>query len=218
MHFINLNVLQMCIKKLWQLLRKKVHCCVLFRCCRQFCSKLCYLSIVFTSFPLSSPIRCIWWDILTINSKKKKKEKEENSRRSISAGVIHSCEQVQQCCPLGRIDTLAHVDDAVHGYIRVGLHQAEIQRKRDWHHSWVFTSKNTFEHFLKTRSRSWSLQDSRNCAPANVFQGVFFLQVLDVLPNCRLDAVLLGQMLLEPLDHHLVVIPEISLNWAAGTL
>lgn len=54
----------------------------------------------------------------------------------------------------------------------------------------------------------------RNRVPANVFQGVFSLQVLDVLSNCRLGTVLLGQMLLEPLDHRLVVIPEISLKGA----
>lgn len=47
--------------------------------------------------------------------------------RLISAGVVHSCEQIQKSRPLGRSDTLAHVDDAVHGDIRVGLDQARTQ-------------------------------------------------------------------------------------------
>lgn len=53
---------------------------------------------------------------------------------------------------------------------------------------------------------------SRNHVPANVFQGVFSLQVLDVLSYGGLGAVLLGQMLLKPLHHRLVVIPEVSLK------
>ncbi|KAG7244034.1 hypothetical protein INR49_006195 [Caranx melampygus] len=39
------------------------------------------------------------------------------------------CEQVQKLGPLGWGDVLAHVDDAVHGYIRVGLHQATTQQE-----------------------------------------------------------------------------------------
>lgn len=63
----------------------------------------------------------------------------------------------------------------------------------------------------------WKTEVRRNCVPANVFQGIFSLQVLDVLSNGRLGAVLLGQMLLEPLHHRLVVIPEISLKGAKNT-
>lgn len=40
------------------------------------------------------------------------------------AGVFHSSEQMQDLSPLGWGDILAHVDDAVHGDVRVGLHQA----------------------------------------------------------------------------------------------
>ncbi len=43
------------------------------------------------------------------------------------AGVVHSGEQMRELGPLGRSDVLAHVDDAVHGYVRVGLHQARTQ-------------------------------------------------------------------------------------------
>lgn len=40
------------------------------------------------------------------------------------AGAVHSGEQMRELSPLGRSNILAHVDDAVHGYVRVGLHQA----------------------------------------------------------------------------------------------
>lgn len=46
-----------------------------------------------------------------------------------AAGVVHGCEQVQKLGPLGRGDVLAHVDDAVHGYVRVCLHQATTREK-----------------------------------------------------------------------------------------
>ena len=43
------------------------------------------------------------------------------------AGVVHSGEQMREFGPLGRSNVLAHVDDAVHGEVRVGLHQATTQ-------------------------------------------------------------------------------------------
>lgn len=43
------------------------------------------------------------------------------------AGAVHSGEQMRELSPLGRSNILAHVDDAVHGYVRVGLHQAGTQ-------------------------------------------------------------------------------------------
>lgn len=44
-------------------------------------------------------------------------------------GAVHGCEQVWQLGPLGWGDVMAHVNDAVHGNIRVGLHQAEHNRE-----------------------------------------------------------------------------------------
>lgn len=44
------------------------------------------------------------------------------------AGVVHSCKQVQELGPLGWSDALAHVYDAVHGYVRISLHQAIISK------------------------------------------------------------------------------------------
>lgn len=45
-------------------------------------------------------------------------------------GAVHSCEQMRELGPLGWSDVLAHVDDAVHGYVRVGLHQARKQEEK----------------------------------------------------------------------------------------
>lgn len=44
------------------------------------------------------------------------------------AGVVHSREQVQELGPLGWSDALAHVYDAVHGYVRISLHQATTSK------------------------------------------------------------------------------------------
>lgn len=43
------------------------------------------------------------------------------------AGVVHSGEQMREFGSLGRSNVLAHVDDAVHGEVRVGLHQARTR-------------------------------------------------------------------------------------------
>lgn len=114
-----------------------VTCCIIFR----------------LSLPLSSPIRCIWWDIQSILIIKSKKRK---GLRLSGAGVVHSCEQIQKRCPLGRSDTLAHVDDAVHGDIRVGFYQAGAQEN-------VQTVINDFS---KVRSLIngllWMCQDADN--------------------------------------------------------
>lgn len=48
---------------------------------------------------------------------------------STGAGVVHCCQEMRQLGPLGRSDVLAHVDDAVHGYVRVGLHQTRAQEE-----------------------------------------------------------------------------------------
>lgn len=41
------------------------------------------------------------------------------------------------------------------------------------------------------------------------------LQILDVLPDGRLGAIVLLHVLLQPLHHHLVVVPEVALGRAA---
>lgn len=43
------------------------------------------------------------------------------------AGVVHSCEKVQELGPLGWSDVLAHMYDAVHGYVRILLHEAKTK-------------------------------------------------------------------------------------------
>lgn len=45
------------------------------------------------------------------------------------AGVVHSCKKVQELGPLGWSDALAHVYDAVHGYVRISLHQTTISKE-----------------------------------------------------------------------------------------
>lgn len=46
---------------------------------------------------------------------------------SLTGGrAVHRGQQVGDLGPLGRSDGLAHVDDAVHGHLRVGLHNAGI--------------------------------------------------------------------------------------------
>lgn len=45
------------------------------------------------------------------------------------AGVVHGCKKVQELGPLGWSDALAHVYDAVHGYVRIILHQATISKE-----------------------------------------------------------------------------------------
>lgn len=59
---------------------------------------------------------------------------------------------------------------------------------------------------------------SKPSLPSDVFQSVFSLQVLDVLSYGWSSAVLLRQMLLEPLHYCLVVIPEISLRTKTSTV
>lgn len=59
---------------------------------------------------------------------------------------------------------------------------------------------------------------SKPSLPSDVFQSVFSLQVLDVLSYGWSSAVLLRQMLLEPLYYCLVVIPEISLRTKTSTV
>lgn len=46
----------------------------------------------------------------------------------------------------------------------------------------------------------------------DMFQGEIALQVSDVLPNGRLCPVLFAQVLLKPCHHHLVVVPQVTLQ------
>lgn len=46
------------------------------------------------------------------------------SQSLTGAGRVHCCKQMRQRGPLGGRNVLAHVDNAVHCYVRVGLHQA----------------------------------------------------------------------------------------------
>lgn len=47
--------------------------------------------------------------------------------RLTAAGAFHSCKEMRELGPLGWSDGLAQVDDRVHGYVGVGLHQATTQ-------------------------------------------------------------------------------------------
>lgn len=51
-------------------------------------------------------------------------------RSLIGAGAVHSCKQMRELGPLGRSDVLAHLDDAVHGYVRAGLYHTGTQEER----------------------------------------------------------------------------------------
>lgn len=46
-----------------------------------------------------------------------------------AAGVVHSCKEVQELGPLGWSDAVAHVYDAVHGDVRISLHQATTSKE-----------------------------------------------------------------------------------------
>lgn len=115
------------------------------------------------------------------------------------AGVVHSCEKVQELGPLGWSDVLAHMYDAVHGYVRILLHQA--------------TTRKTLKHqksfntgWFKVTIEWWC------CLPADELQSVFSFQILDVFSDGRRSAILFWHMLLEPLNYCLVIIPEVGLE------
>lgn len=73
--------------------------------------------------------------------------------RLTGAGAVHSCEQMGELGPLGGSDILAHVDDAVHGYVRVSLHQAATQEEHDNTHL-KLKDNETCEH-CKCREREY---------------------------------------------------------------
>lgn len=80
-----------------------------------------------------------------------------------------------------------------------------------WDVSVATPQRQSFNFLLRCDTRKPSL-------PSDVFQSVFSLQVLDVLSYGWSSAVLLRQMLLEPLHYCLVVIPEISLRTKTSTV
>lgn len=57
-----------------------------------------------------------------------------------------------------------------------------------------------------------------NYKPVDVFQSVFSFQVLDILSNDGWSTILLGHMLLQPLNYCLVIIPEVGLEEKKSTL